>query len=82
MILAAQKAVSYYPGKVVFKTDSELLVRQVKGIYRVKNPTLISLHKKLMTLFKTLPLWEISHVPREENSLADTIANRAIDSAS
>ncbi len=82
MILAAQKAVSYQPDKVIFKTDSELLVRQVKGIYRVKNPTLISLHKKLMTLFKTLRLWEISHVPREENSLADTLANRGIDSAS
>ncbi|MCF6149053.1 MAG: ribonuclease HI family protein [Candidatus Kuenenia sp.] len=80
MILAAQKAASYRPYKVVFKTDSELLVRQVKGIYRVKNPNLIPLYKKLMALFKILPSWEIYHVSREENSLADTLANKGIDS--
>ncbi|MBM4054325.1 MAG: ribonuclease HI family protein [Planctomycetes bacterium] len=81
MILAAQKAASYQPDKVIFKTDSELLVRQVKGIYRVKNPNLIPLYKKLMTLFKTFPSWEIYHVSREENVLADTLANKGIDSA-
>jgi ribonuclease HI len=59
--------------------DSELLVRQLNGSYRVKAAHLLPLWQtaqKELTRFKT---YAVSHVPREENSRADRLANRAID---
>ncbi len=60
-------------------SDSELLVRQIRGEYRVKSPSLILLYNEAMTLLKSLAHWEISHIPREQNSRADILANMAID---
>ncbi len=82
MILAAQKAVDYHAKKVTFKTDSELLVRQLNGIYRVRNPGIVSLYTELVTLLNKIPAWKIQHVPREENACADALANKGIDDAS
>ncbi len=81
MILAAQKAIACHARKVIFKTDSELLVRQLNGVYRVKNPNILSLYRELVTLLNKIPVWEIQHVRREENAIADTLANRGIDSS-
>ncbi|MDR4509152.1 MAG: ribonuclease HI family protein [Candidatus Brocadiaceae bacterium] len=80
IILAARKAVSYSADKALFKSDSELLVRQLKGIYRVKNPNILPLYHELITILDKIPHWKIEHIRREENSLADTLANRGIDS--
>lgn len=81
MILAAQKAILYKAEEVIFKTDSELLVKQLNGEYRVKNQNLLSLYNELMGLLNRMPHWEIQYVPREENVLADKLANKGIDSA-
>lgn len=80
MLLAAQKAIAYKVKKVIFKTDSELLVRQLNGLYRVKNPGLLPLYKELTTLLTKIPSWKIQHVCREENACADALANKGIDS--
>ena len=61
--------------------DSELLVRQIQGAYRVKNPALIPLMGEVRALLSRLDTWEVDHVPRNENALADRIANEAIDEA-
>lgn len=80
MILAAQKAIVYRAKKVIFKTDGELLVRQLNGVYRVKSSNILSLYGDLVTLLNKIPIWKIQHVRREENIIADALANRGIDS--
>ncbi len=60
-------------------SDSELLVKQVNGQYRVKNPTLKGLHKTVMARLSKLEQWKVRHVPREMNERADELANAAMD---
>lgn len=59
--------------------DSELMVKQLTGRYRVKSPHLIPLWREAFNALKKFEAWTIAHVPREENHLADEAANRAID---
>jgi len=59
-------------------TDSELVERQIKGIYRVKDLNLKILHKTVMEDLKTFSSFEIESIPREENKKADRLANQAI----
>lgn len=80
LIVAAQEAINAQAKNVLFKTDSELVVKQINGIYKVKNVNLIPLHQKLISLLHTIPKWELRHVRREENAFADTLANQGIDS--
>lgn len=80
MILAAQKAISHNAKKVTFKTDSELLVRQLNGRYQVKSANILPLYHELISLLKKIPVWKIQHVRREENVGADALANQGIDS--
>ena len=59
-------------------TDSELIERQVKGIYRVKDSKLKALHKKVIQNLESFSSFEISSIPRERNQEADRLANLAI----
>jgi len=59
--------------------DSELMVKQLTGRYRVKSPHLIPLWREALKALNRFEAWDINHVPREENHLADAAANRAID---
>ena len=81
MILAAQKAVAYNARRVTFKTDSELLVRQLNGAYRVKSQNILPLYHELTILLGKIPEWKVQHVRREENACADALANQGIDSS-
>ncbi|HEV2954462.1 MAG TPA: ribonuclease HI family protein, partial [Candidatus Dormibacteraeota bacterium] len=67
------------PQRVEVFLDSELVVKQVKGIYKVKNADLIPLNARARALLAQLPDVEVAHVPRESNRGADALANRAID---
>jgi ribonuclease HI len=58
--------------------DSELIVKQIKGEYRVKNEGLKPLYNEVTSLLKQFQ-YNISHVPRENNKKADELANKAID---
>jgi ribonuclease HI len=60
-------------------SDSELLVRQVEGRYRVKNPGLQPLHREAKSLLARFERARVVHVPRERNREADALANRAVD---
>lgn len=66
------------PEKVTILSDSELLVRQIRGIYRVKSPTLKPLHAQAMSMIANLPNFKIRHIPREQNAEADRLANEAM----
>jgi len=59
--------------------DSELLVKQMSGEYRVKNPELQTLHAEATLLRKNFKRVVIRHVPRAKNAEADALANEAID---
>ncbi|MCX8052517.1 MAG: ribonuclease HI family protein [Armatimonadetes bacterium] len=58
--------------------DSELMARQISGVYKVKSSNLKPLHEKAITLLSRFRRVLISHVPRELNERADELANQAI----
>jgi len=60
-------------------SDSELLVRQLAGRYRVKHPGLQPLFREAQALLARFASVRVSHVPREQNREADALANRAVD---
>ncbi len=60
-------------------SDSELMVKQINGEYKVSNPTLKELHERAMKLIDQLDYFEIDHVLREKNREADRLANLAMD---
>src|SRR6185369_13023184 len=57
----------------------ELLVKQINGVYRVKNPDLRKLYDQAQLLISNLESFSIQHIPREQNREADCLANLAID---
>ncbi len=59
--------------------DSELIVRQVRGEYRVKDAALRDLHAQVRRALDGFDRWSIRHVRREENARADVIVNEALD---
>jgi ribonuclease HI len=63
-------------------SDSELLVKQMRGEYRVKNEALRALHREASTLAGTIGCVTYTAVRREQNELADKLVNEALDSAS
>jgi ribonuclease HI len=60
-------------------TDSELIERQVKGLYRVKKINLQGLHKRVTQQLKEFSFFGIEAIPREQNREADRLANQAIE---
>ena len=59
--------------------DSELLIRQLQGRYKVKNEALQRLYAEAMTLLRGFTRHSLRHIPREQNGAADVMSNRAID---
>ncbi|NLK01429.1 MAG: ribonuclease HI family protein [Clostridia bacterium] len=59
--------------------DSELVVKQINGEYRVKNEGLKPLYKQAMGLLETLDKFKVKHIPRAKNKDADALANKGID---
>jgi ribonuclease HI len=62
------------------QSDSELLVKQMKGLYRVKSPGLLELYEKARVLVRKLEHFSIEHVLREYNREADALVNKVLDS--
>jgi probable phosphoglycerate mutase len=79
LIAALKFALSKHCLKLKVFADSELLVRQISGAYRVKNPDLKILFEQARSLIAGLKSFSIHHVPREENREADRLANLAMD---
>lgn len=59
--------------------DSELIVRQIQGRYKVKNAALKPLFDQVQTYLVDLDEWRVRHVPRAQNARADALANKGID---
>ncbi|MDE2484681.1 MAG: ribonuclease HI family protein [candidate division NC10 bacterium] len=85
LLFALREAGKLQPAVVKIRSDSELLVRQVQGRYRVKSPRLAALYAQALTLIHQLSAancrFSVEHVGRDLNRQADALANRAIDEA-
>jgi ribonuclease HI len=79
LIAALEYALQQGPKALKLISDSELLVKQIKGIYKVKNPTLQDLHARAKELISQLDWFAIGHALREHNQEADRLANEAMD---
>src|SRR2546423_7402043 len=79
LIAALEYALKHGSKALKVISDSELLVRQIKGIYKVKNPTLQDLHARARDLIARLEWFAIGHAMREHNQEADQLANEAMD---
>ena len=64
------------------ESDSELLVRQMRGQYKVKSPELRPLYERARKMVQTFDTFKIDHVYREQNAEADALANEALDETS
>lgn len=79
-LIEGLKAVrEWRPDRLEILLDSKLVVEQVKGAYKIKEPELQRLHAQATGLLRDFSDYEIKHVGREENRGADHLANMAID---
>jgi ribonuclease HI len=79
LIAALEEAAKLGACEVEARADSQLMVRQVEGRYRVKAANLKPLYAKVRALLSGFERWRVVHVPREENVEADRLANMALD---
>jgi len=79
LIKALEKAGEFKPDTIEVYSDSQLMVLQINGQYRVKSKTLKPLFEQAIALLEGFDDWTISHVYRESNVQADKLANMAMD---
>jgi probable phosphoglycerate mutase len=80
LLAALDFATSRHIQALRIRSDSELLVRQMQGRYKVKSPDLKPMYERAIRMSKQIPYFTIEHVRREQNSDADGLANVALDS--
>jgi ribonuclease HI len=79
LIAGLEKAIELQVGELEVVSDSELMVKQMQGEYRVKNEALRDLYLKAMRLARNLDKVAYKAVRREHNELADKLVNEALD---
>ncbi len=79
LILGVKEAIRCGAQEILFKTDSELLAKQIMGEYKVKNTQLMYLFTEVHGLLKKVPKWKIKYIPRVENKKADMLANKGVE---
>ena len=79
IIAALEEATRLGARRVDIKMDSELVVKQINGEYRVKKATLKPLYQQVKQLLSLLEGFTITHIPRRQNAEADKLANKALD---
>jgi len=82
LLMGLQALIQLGRKKICVQSDSQLLVRQLNGEYRVKDEKLKVLYQRAMSLLRQFESYRILHVYREMNKVADRLANRGIDEAS
>ena len=82
VLLALEEARRLGATHVDLRMDSELVARQISGIYRVKHPDLKPIHTAAMELLRSFEGYTVGHVPRALNKDADRLSNVAIDGPS
>jgi ribonuclease HI len=79
LIAGLEAALELGADDIDVRLDSELVVRQLSGAYRVKQPHLIPLHAKAKALLRRFARSRVSHVRREHNKEADALLNQVLD---
>jgi ribonuclease HI len=79
LVRALERAAEFGRPRLQVYSDSELLVKQMNGEYRVKNDDLRVLHDQASRLRRQFPSVTISHLPRGQNSRADRLCNEVLD---
>src|SRR5258707_8710131 len=79
LLLGIELAAAHGASELELVGDSELVVRQVEGRYKVKDPTMRKLHGEVKRALGPFEGWSIRHVRREENAEADRLVNEALD---
>ncbi|MCI5165849.1 MAG: reverse transcriptase-like protein [Candidatus Electrothrix sp. GM3_4] len=79
LIMGLQSVLELDCGRVEIFLDSQLIVRQIQGQYKVKHATLQPLFAQVKELLAKINNWSVAHVPREQNKRADELANKGID---
>ena len=79
LVRALERAAELGGERLLIRSDSELLVKQMNGLYRVKHPQLKALYDQACRLRDQFSSVEIVHVPRAQNSHADRLCNEALD---
>jgi ribonuclease HI len=82
LLAALEWAVGHGHRSVQVVSDSELMVKQIRGVYKVSNSALQELHAKAKKLISQLDWFDIRHVLRGQNQNADRLANEAMDKGS
>jgi ribonuclease HI len=81
LIRALEVAAEFEATRVEVRADSQLLIRQLEGRYRVKNAGLAPLHRRAQELLAPYREVDLQHVRREDNTDADALVNAALDAA-
>jgi ribonuclease HI len=81
LVKALEHAARLGARRLDLRTDSDLMVNQIKGTYKVKNEGLRPYYERARVLLREFDAWDLRHVPREQNSRADRLCNEALDSA-
>jgi ribonuclease HI len=81
LLLGIELAAELGAGELELVGDSELIVRQVEGRYKVKDATMKELHGQVKAALAPFESWSIRHVRRESNADADRLVNQALDAA-
>jgi len=79
LITGLQAALELGATEVVVRMDSELVIKQLSGVYRVKHPNMIPLHAQAKALLRKFGRADIAHVPRKQNAAADAVVNAVLD---
>lgn len=79
LIWGVETALAHGATELDIFADSQLVVRQIEGKYKVKHPNMKPLHLKAVTLLSRMSRWSITHVLRAENVSADALVNEALD---
>ncbi|HET6249904.1 MAG TPA: ribonuclease HI family protein [Tepidisphaeraceae bacterium] len=79
LITAMEKALELGARRIIIRGDSELIIKQMTGVYRVKHPDMRTLYVEAQTLFHKFDEATITHNLRHKNELADKLVNLALD---
>lgn len=79
LLIALEAAKEFNAKRIRIFLDSELVVRQIKGEYKVKNSSLLPLFDLIKSLLSKFETFEVTHISRDKNNRADALANAAID---
>jgi ribonuclease HI len=81
LLLGLERARELGATEVELVNDSELVAKQLTGVYKVKHPDMRPLHAKALAALRAFERWSIRSVPRTQNEAADALVNAALDAA-